>query len=120
MDAMQITPEIATELYYLPAADVKTPAGYMVGLDLCGPDNERLGRLMGVLVDAGRRRLRYLVVDASAGRGRCWLIGPEEIVSLDPNYRTLRVASASGGRRVEYDLGWLRSFCNPHELALAG
>jgi hypothetical protein len=76
---------------------------------------------VGVLVDADQRRLRYLVVDTSGGRGRCSLIGPEEIVSLDQNYRTLRVATAPMAERSDYDLGWLRSFCSPSEItAVAG
>jgi hypothetical protein len=118
---MQITTENATQLCYLPAAEVRGPAGYMVGLELRGLDNERLGRLVGVLVDADQRRLRYLVVDTSGGRGRCSLIGPEEIVSLVQNYRTLRVATAPMAERSDYDLGWLRSFCSPSEItAVAG
>ena len=50
---MQITTENATQLCYLPAAEVRGPAGYMVGLELRGLDNERLGRLVEqVLVEA--------------------------------------------------------------------
>ena len=110
---MQITSENATELCYLPAADVKSPAGYMGGLELRGLDNERLGRLAGLLVDTENRRLRYLVVDASSGRGRCCLIAPDEIVCLDPNYRTLRVAVPADAPRPEYDLDWVRFYCDP-------
>lgn len=113
---MQITSENAAQLCYLPAADVKCPAGYMGGLELRGLDNERLGRLSGVLVDTGNRRLQYLVVDAPGGRGRCCLIAPDEIVCLDPNYRTLRVAAPADAPRREYDLDWLRFYCDSAEI----
>lgn len=110
---MRITSENAARLCYLPAADVKSPAGYMGGLELRGVDNERLGRLTGVLVDTDNRRLQYLVVEASGGRGRCCLIAPDEIVCLDPNYRTLRLAAPAGAPRREYDLDWLRFYGDP-------
>jgi hypothetical protein len=107
---MHTTSNDTGRLCFLSAADVRSPAGYMGGLELRGVDNERLGRLAGLLIDADHRRLRYLVVDAPSRPGRCCLVGTDEIVCLDPGYRTLRIAAPEATPRIEFDLDLLRFF----------
>lgn len=109
--------DTGAQLCYLSAADVKSPAGYMGGLELRGEHNERLGPLAGVLIDVEHRRLRYLVVHSAHGPGRCCLVAADELVCLDPSYRTLRVASPADGVRMEFDLDWVRYFPDPQLLA---
>lgn len=53
-------------LRYLDACCVQHPAGTLEGLDVCGQDAERLGEIVGVLVEPARRRVRYFVVERPA------------------------------------------------------
>lgn len=54
----------ASRLRYLDAADVDDSVVDYDGLDVIGPDEERLGKVDGFIVDAQAGRLHYVVVDA--------------------------------------------------------
>lgn len=106
-----------SSLCFLPAADVKSPVGYMGGLELRGEHNERMGPLAGVLIDREHGRLQYLVVHSPNRYGRCCLVATDELVCLDTSYRTLRVESPVSGERPEFDLDWVRFFSDTESLA---
>jgi hypothetical protein len=54
----------ASRLRYLDAADVDDSVVDYDGLDVIGPDQERIGEVDGFIVDAQAARLHYLVVDS--------------------------------------------------------
>ena len=80
-------------LCYLDASKVRTSIGRLDGVNMRDPDDEELGSLKGVLIEAAARRVRYFVVEA-AGRSRthCYLVPADDPVTLQAD-RTLRVDS---------------------------
>src|SRR5215208_4613218 len=59
---------ITRDLRYLTAAQLRTVSDELKSTVLLNPDNRKLGRLAGALVDPLRRRVRYLIVES-----RDWL-----------------------------------------------
>jgi hypothetical protein len=79
-------------LCYLPARDVEIPAGTLAGMDLCGSDDQKLGTLDGVLIDAAERRVRYFVVESQGWLGKKrYLLSADETAHLEPAEGVLRV-----------------------------
>lgn len=81
-------------LCYLDASKVRTSIGDLDGVNLRDPDDEELGSLKGVLIEAAARRVRYFVVEA-AGRSRThyYLVPADGPVTVQADRRTLRVDS---------------------------
>jgi hypothetical protein len=113
---MPTTSPHESHLTYLSAADVRSPLGYLGGFEMRGQDNEPIGRVAGVLIDSELQRLRYLVVAAPGGAGRCRLVDTDEIVCLDPVRHSLRVSTPGESVRTEFDLDWV-SFLAPPVLS---
>ena len=56
-----------SELSYLDASKVTSPAGVLSELDVLSAEGQRLGSIEGVVIDAAARRVRYLSVRSPAG-----------------------------------------------------
>ena len=94
---MNETPTISAQaidengaLRYLDASRVDSPLGYLGSLEVCGVDNRRLGRVSGVLIDPGQRRLRFYVVSSSPAPGRTYLLSTDSPACMDPERNLLR------------------------------
>ena len=76
-------------LCYLDASKVRTSIGDLDGVNLRDPDDEELGSLKGVLIEAAARRVRYFVVEV-AGRSRthCYLVPADDPVTLQADRNT--------------------------------
>ena len=61
---------VGTDLCYLNASKVESPAGALGHLDVQTEDGEQIGALDGVLIEPTARRIRYYVVALSRRFGR--------------------------------------------------
>lgn len=59
---------IGPDLRYLKAEQLRTDTDDLTSTVLLNPDNRKLGRLAGALIDPLRRRVRYLIIES-----RDWL-----------------------------------------------
>lgn len=73
----------ASNLCYLSAAVLGTPAGRMAQLAVCGRDGAELGTVDGILIEPGTRRFSHLVVRRASSDGtRRNLIPVESLIYL--------------------------------------
>ena len=79
-----------TRLRYLSADHVEGPRSTFERFEVRNVDDEKIGRLDGVLVDPPARRMRYLVVDVGTFRHRLHLV-PLEATRVDHDAHALRV-----------------------------
>jgi PRC-barrel domain protein len=86
MEAAQISPRLC----YLQAAQIRGPVETFDHLGLKGRDNEDLGRLDGIIIDAVARRMQYFVVEEGFLRRRRYLL-PLYPTELDAHENVLRV-----------------------------
>jgi len=59
-----------SELSYLDASKVTSPAGVLSELEVLSAEGQRLGNIEGVVIDAAGRHVRYLSVRLSGWLGR--------------------------------------------------
>jgi hypothetical protein len=108
-------------LCYLDASKVQTSIGDLDGVNVCDPDDEELGSLKGVLIEAAARRVRYFVVEAAAGRSRthCYLVPADDPVSVQADGRTLRVDSNAADliRSGEFKVDSVRPYSDDDLMA---
>src|SRR5262245_3901559 len=88
-DAQLPTP---SELSYLDASKVTSPAGALSELDVLSADGRRLGSIEGVVIDAAARRVCYLSV-RSAGwfGGRRYLMHADQLGQIEEESKALRL-----------------------------
>ena len=81
-----------SELSYLEASKVSSPAGALSELDVLSSEGQRLGRIEGVVIDAAARRVLYLSVRSSRwfGRGR-YLLQADQLGQIEGERKTLRL-----------------------------
>jgi hypothetical protein len=107
-------------LCYLDASKVRTSIGDLEGVNLRDPEDEELGCLKGVLIEAAARRVRYFVVEA-AGRSRthCYLVPADDPVTLQADRRTLRVDSHATDliRSGEFNIDSVRAYSDDDLMA---
>ena len=107
-------------LCYLDASKVQTSIGDLDGVNLRDSDDEELGSLKGVLIEAAARRVRYFVVEA-AGRSRthCYLVPADDPVSVQADGRTLRVDSNAADlkRSGEFNIDSVRPYSDDDLMA---
>ena len=60
----------SSDLSYLEASKVTSPAGNLSELDVLSVEGERVGKIEGVVIDAAARHVRYLAVRLSGWVGR--------------------------------------------------
>ena len=89
----------APDLCYLSAGSVMSPGGTLADLDLCNRDNESVGTMDGVLIDAPGRRVRYFVVRFRP-TADTFLLPVEDIVHVDSDTHVARLETASADLRV--------------------
>ena len=77
-----------SELSYLDASKVSSPAGVLSELDVLSAEGRRLGSIEGVVIDAAARHVRYLSVRLSGWFGlRRYLVPPITWVRSRPSVR---------------------------------
>lgn len=89
----------AEDLCYLSAGHVESPGGTLADLELCNRDNESVGTVDGVLIDAPGRRVRYFVVKFRPAADT-FLLPVEDIVHVDSDTHVVRLETASADLRA--------------------
>ncbi len=107
-----------SELCYLDAANVNSPAGVLSELDVVAANGEQLGSIAGVVIEASARRARYLDIRSSGlVRDRHYLVEADQLAQVDPERRTLRLLSAEVNEVPGLDTAGLRQFSDDDLLA---
>ena len=98
-----------SELCYLDAANVNSPAGILSELDVVTANGEQLGSIAGVVIEAAAGRARYFNIRSSGWLSRRhYLVEADQLGQVDPDRKTLRLLS-DDVTEVE-NLGTLREF----------
>ncbi|HUE85440.1 MAG TPA: PRC-barrel domain-containing protein [Vicinamibacterales bacterium] len=81
-----------SELCYLDAKNVSSPAGLLSELELVTPEGKPIGSVAGVVIDAAAGRVRYLDVQSSGWlRGRRYLVEADHLAQVDAEQKVLRL-----------------------------
>lgn len=108
-----------SELCYLDAAHVNSPAGVLSELDVVTVDGEQLGNIAGVVIEAAARRARYLDIRSSGWlRRRRYLVEADQLAQVDPERKMLRLLSADVREVLDLDTAVLRQFSDDDLLAV--
>ena len=86
--------EIDSELCYLDAAHVNSPAGVLSGFSVVTASGEQLGNIAAVVIDAAARRARYLDVQSHGWRRRHYLLPADHLAQVDSARKQLRLLTA--------------------------
>jgi sporulation protein YlmC with PRC-barrel domain len=101
-----------SQLSYLDASHVTSPAGVLSELDVLSAEGRRLGNIEGVVIDAAARRVRYLSV-RSAGwfSHRRYLVQADQLGQIEGERKALRLRLDLGNEAVhDLDAAALRKF----------
>lgn len=103
-----------TELCYLDASHVESPAGLLCHLDLLAPDGKPLGIIKGVVIEAAARRVRYFDVESRRlFRRRRFLLEADQLAQIEPERNALRLRiDPSKHELTEVTTDALRRFCD--------
>ena len=84
--------QFTSELTYLDASKVISPAGALSELDVLSNEGRRLGSIEGVVIDAAARHVRYLCVRLSGlfGRRR-YLVEADQVGQIQGDRKALRL-----------------------------
>jgi PRC-barrel domain len=81
-----------SELSYLEASKVSSPAGVLSELDVLSAQGQRLGNIEGVVIDAAARRARYLCVRLSGWFSRRrYLVDADQLGQIEGERKALRL-----------------------------
>jgi len=81
-----------SELSYLDASKVTSPAGTLSELDVLSVEGRPLGSIEGVVIDAAARRVRYLAVRSSRWFGRRrYLVPADQLGQIEGERKALRL-----------------------------
>ena len=81
-----------SELSYLDASKVTSPAGVLSELDVLNAEGKRLGSIEGVVIDAAARHVRYLSVRLSGWFGRRrYLVQTDQLGQIEGEPKALRL-----------------------------
>jgi sporulation protein YlmC with PRC-barrel domain len=81
-----------SELSYLDASKVASPAGLLSELDVLSTEGRRLGSVKGVVIEAASRRVRYLAVESSSGLSRqAYLVQADQLAQIEAERKALRL-----------------------------
>ena len=106
-------------LSYLDASKVTSPAGVLSELDVLSVEGHRLGSIVGVVIEAAARRVRYLSV-RSAGwfRDQLFLVQANQLGQIEVERKALRLRVDLGDEAVHgLDASALREFSDDDLLA---
>jgi hypothetical protein len=90
-------PSNHSELSYLDASKVTSPAGVLSNLDLLSAEGKPLGTIEGVVIDAAARRVLYFDVQSKSGwfGRRRYFLEADQLAQVEPERKALRL-------RVDY------------------
>jgi hypothetical protein len=81
-----------SELSYLDASKVTSPAGTLAELDVLSAEGRPLGNIEGVVIDAAARRVRYLAVRSSGWfGGRRYVVPADQLGQIEGERKALRL-----------------------------
>ncbi len=108
-----------SELSYLDASKVISPAGALSELDVLSADGRKLGSIEGVVIDAAARHVRYLSVLTSGWfGGRRYLVQADHLGQIEADRKALRLRVDLGNDAVQdLDASALRKFSDDDLLA---
>jgi hypothetical protein len=107
-----------SELSYLDAARVESPAGKLSELELVNADGERVGSIAGVVIEPAARRVRYLDVQADGWwRRRHYLVAADHLAQVDPTQKVLRLLDTEIAEVRDVDRARLHPFSDDDLLA---
>ena len=107
-----------SELCYLNAASVNSPAGALSTLDVVTANGEQVGSIAGVVIEAAAGRARYLDVRSSGWlRRRNYLVDADQLAQIDPERKQLRLLTAEVTEVQDIDTAALRHFSDDDLLA---
>ena len=108
-----------SELSYLDASKVTSPAGVLSELEVLSPEGQRLGNIEGVVIHAAARHVRYLCLRLSGWFGRRRYIVPaDEMGQIEGERRALRLNIDPRREAVhDVDASALREFSDDDLLA---
>lgn len=108
-----------SELSYLEASKVSSPAGVLSELDVLSAQGRRLGSIEGVVIDAAARRVRYLSVRSSDWFGRRrYLVHADQLGQIEGERKALRLRVDLRDEAVHgLDAAALRRFSDDDLLA---
>ena len=101
-----------SDLSYLDASKVTSPAGVLAGLEVLTTEGKRLGSIEGVVIEASARRVRYLAVQSSGWFGsRRYLVEADQLGQIDSDRKALRLRADIRDEAVNgLDAAALRKF----------
>ena len=111
--------QFTSELTYLDASKVMSPAGALSELDVLSTEGRRLGSIEGVVIDAAARHVRYLCVRLSGlfGRRR-YLVEADQVGQIEGDRKALRLRRDLRNDAVDgLDAAALRRFSDDDLLA---
>ena len=110
---------VTSELSYLDASKVTSPAGVLSELDVLNAEGRRLGSIEGVVIDATARRVRYLSVRSAGWFGRQrYLVLADQLGQIENERKALRLRVDLGNEAVHgLDTAALREFSDDDLLA---
>jgi hypothetical protein len=112
------TTPLPSELSYLDAANVESPAGKLSELELVNADGERVGSIAGVVIEAAARRVRYLDVQADGWlRRRHYLVAADHLAQVDSAQKVLRLLDSEIAEVRDVDPAALHLFADDELLA---
>jgi sporulation protein YlmC with PRC-barrel domain len=104
-----------SELSYLDASKVTSPAGALSELDVLSPDGRRLGSIEGVVIDAAARHVRYLSIRSSGWR---YFMQADQLGQIEGEGKALRLRVDLRNEAVPgLDAAALREFSDDDLLA---
>jgi sporulation protein YlmC with PRC-barrel domain len=111
--------QFTSDLAYLDASKVISPAGALSELDVLSTEGRRLGSIEGVVIDAAARHVRYLCVRLSGlfGRRR-YLVEADQVGQIQGDRKALRLRSDLRNEAADgLDAAALRRFSDDDVLA---
>jgi sporulation protein YlmC with PRC-barrel domain len=108
-----------SELSFLDASNVTSPAGVLSELDVLSAEGRRLGSIEGVVIDAAARRVRYLSVLSSGWFGRRrYVVQADQLGQIEGERKALRLRVNLRDEAVHgLDTAALRKFSDDDLLA---
>ena len=109
-----------SELCYLDASKVTSPAGVLSEMDLLTADGRPLGSIEGIVIEAAARRVRYFAVQSSGlFRHRRYLLDVDQLVQVEAERKALRLCGDLAEHEVQHlDAAELREFSDDDLLAI--
>jgi hypothetical protein len=86
-------PSNRSELSYLDASKVTSPAGVLSNLDLLSAEGKSLGTIEGVVIDAAARRVLYFDVQSKSGwfGRRRYFLEADQLAQVEHERKALRL-----------------------------